>query len=138
MKIEKHFIGVLDIFGFEVFENNSFEQLCINYANESLQQQFINQMLHAMMAQYEKEGVKVNAIPFEDNSPCLELLESKMGIFSMLDDECNFPKGTDETFLGKLMESRKGVVSCLARMCSLASMCSLVVECVLLIIDGVT
>jgi len=107
-KIEKHFIGVLDIFGFEVFENNSFEQLCINYANESLQQQFINQMLHAMMAQYEKEGVAVNAIPFEDNSPCLELLESKMGIFSMLDDECNFPKGTDETFLGKIMDSHKG------------------------------
>ena len=107
-KIEAHFIGVLDIFGFEVFENNSFEQLCINYANESLQQQFINQMLHAMMAQYEKEGVKVDAIPFEDNSPCVELLESKMGIFSMLDDECNFPKGTDETFLGKLMDSHKG------------------------------
>ena len=101
-------IGVLDIFGFEVFENNSFEQLCINYANESLQQQFINQMLHAMMAQYEKEGVAVNAIPFEDNSPCLELLEGKMGIFSMLDDECNFPKGTDETFLGKIMDSHKG------------------------------
>lgn len=106
-KIEAHFIGVLDIFGFEVFENNSFEQLCINYANESLQQQFINQMLHAMMAQYETEGVKVAAIPFEDNSPCVELLESKLGIFSMLDDECNFPKGTDDTFLGKLMDAHK-------------------------------
>ena len=106
-KIEAHFIGVLDIFGFEVFENNSFEQLCINYANEALQQQFINQMLHAMMAQYEKEGVKVDAIPFEDNAPCLELLESKLGIFSMLDDECNFPKGSDETFLHKLMDNHK-------------------------------
>jgi len=106
-KIEAHFIGVLDIFGFEVFENNSFEQLCINYANESLQQQFINQMLHAMMAQYESEGVKVDAIPFEDNSPCVDLLESKLGIFSMLDDECNFPKGSDDTFLGKLMDAHK-------------------------------
>mmetsp|Transcript_8728 Transcript_8728/g.20024 ORF Transcript_8728/g.20024 Transcript_8728/m.20024 type:complete len:1539 (+) Transcript_8728:166-4782(+) len=105
---ENHFIGVLDIFGFEVFEHNSFEQLCINYANECLQQQFINQMLHAMMAQYKKEGVEVDEIPFEDNSPCVELLESKMGVFKLLDDECNFPKGSDEDFLAKLMDNHKG------------------------------
>eukprot|EP00286_Rhodomonas_abbreviata_P017229 CAMPEP_0181329374 /NCGR_PEP_ID=MMETSP1101-20121128/23272_1 /TAXON_ID=46948 /ORGANISM="Rhodomonas abbreviata, Strain Caron Lab Isolate" /LENGTH=678 /DNA_ID=CAMNT_0023438439 /DNA_START=88 /DNA_END=2121 /DNA_ORIENTATION=+ len=107
-RVEAHFIGVLDIFGFEVFEYNSFEQLCINYANECLQQQFINQMLHAMMAQYEKEGVRVDAIPFEDNSPCVDLLESKMGVLKLLDDECNFPKGSDEDFLQKLMGTHKG------------------------------
>ncbi|EKX40396.1 hypothetical protein GUITHDRAFT_75545, partial [Guillardia theta CCMP2712] len=106
-KVESHFIGVLDIFGFEVFEYNSFEQLCINYANETLQQQFINQMLHSMMAQYEKEGVKVDAIPFEDNSPCVDLLESKMGIFALIDDECNVPKGSEEGFLSKLMDLHK-------------------------------
>eukprot|EP00960_Hanusia_phi_P029058 747751-Hanusia_phi.AAC.1 len=106
-KVESHFIGVLDIFGFEVFEYNSFEQLCINYANETLQQQFINQMLHSMMAQYEKEGVKVDAIPFEDNSPCVDLLESKMGIFALIDDECNVPKGSEEGFLAKLMDMHK-------------------------------
>ncbi len=91
-----------------MFEQNSFEQLCINYANETLQQQFINQMLHSMMAQYLAEGVKVAAIPFEDNSPCVELLESKMGILALLDDECNFPKGSDEDFLHKLMDRHRG------------------------------
>jgi len=107
-KVESQFIGVLDIFGFEVFEHNSFEQLCINYANESLQQQFINQMLHAMMDQYKEEGVVVDSIPFEDNSPCVELLEGKLGVFALLDDECNFPKGSDDDFLGKLMDRCKG------------------------------
>ena len=92
----------------QVFEQNSFEQLCINYANETLQQQFINQMLHSMMAQYRAEGVQVAAIPFEDNSPCVELLESKMGILALLDDECNFPKGSDEDFLHKLMDRHRG------------------------------
>jgi len=103
-RLEGRFIGVLDIFGFEVFEHNSFEQLCINFANEALQQQFIDQMLHAMMSQYEKEGVHVERIPFDDNSPCLALLETKQGVFSLLDDECAFPKSSDHTFLTKLME----------------------------------
>ena len=108
VRVESRFIGVLDIFGFEVFENNSFEQLCINYANESLQQQFINQMLHSMMAQYKAEGVVVDSIPFEDNSPCVDLLEGKLGVFALLDDECNFPKGSEEDFLAKLMDRCKG------------------------------
>jgi myosin heavy chain 1/2/3/4/8/13/7B/15 len=65
-------------------------------------------MLHSMMAQYQAEGVTVAAIPFEDNSPCVELLESKMGILALLDDECNFPKGSDEDFLHKLMDRHRG------------------------------
>ena len=101
---ESLFIGVLDIFGFEQFEVNSFEQLCINYANEKLHQLFINFVFKLELQEYSRESISVADIIFKDNQPCLELLENKAGIFYQLDEECKLPKGSDETFVAKLHE----------------------------------
>lgn len=89
-------IGVLDIFGFECFKHNSYEQLCINYTNETLQQQF-NQFVFKMeQAEYKKEKIEWSFISFPDNQDCLDLIEHKQtGIFAMIDDECRLPQATD-------------------------------------------
>lgn len=98
------FIGVLDIYGFETFEVNSFEQFCINYANEKLQQQFNQHIFKLEQEQYLSEGIEWTMIDFYDNQPCIELIEAKLGILSLLDEECRVPRGSDESWVGKLNE----------------------------------
>lgn len=96
-------IGVLDIFGFEYFERNSFEQLCINYANEKLQRQFNAVVFEAEQACYAEEGLSWEHVPFMDNAGTLELLEARPhGVLCLLDEECVVPRGSDEAFALKL------------------------------------
>uniref|UniRef100_A0A672I2A3 Myosin VC n=1 Tax=Salarias fasciatus TaxID=181472 RepID=A0A672I2A3_SALFA len=96
------FIGVLDIYGFETFNINSFEQFCINYANEKLQQQFNLHVFKLEQEEYMKEDIPWTLIDFYDNQPVIDLIEAKMGIFELLDEECLFPQGTDHSWLQKL------------------------------------
>nr|XP_014351998.1 PREDICTED: unconventional myosin-Vc isoform X2 [Latimeria chalumnae] len=96
------FIGVLDIYGFETFDVNSFEQFCINYANEKLQQQFNLHVFKLEQEEYMKEDIPWTLIDFYDNQPVINLIEAKMGILDLLDEECLFPQGTDENWLQKL------------------------------------
>uniref|UniRef100_A0A8C9ZTK0 Myosin VB n=1 Tax=Sander lucioperca TaxID=283035 RepID=A0A8C9ZTK0_SANLU len=96
------FIGVLDIYGFETFEINSFEQFCINYANEKLQQQFNSHVFKLEQAEYIKEQIPWTLIDFYDNQPCIDLIEARLGILDLLDEECKVPKGTDQNWAQKL------------------------------------
>ncbi|XP_049321998.1 unconventional myosin-Vb isoform X4 [Astyanax mexicanus] len=96
------FIGVLDIYGFETFEINSFEQFCINYANEKLQQQFNSHVFKLEQEEYMKEQIPWTLIDFYDNQPCIDLIEAKLGILDLLDEECKVPKGTDQNWTQKL------------------------------------
>lgn len=102
-------IGVLDIFGFESFEVNSFEQLCINYCNEKLQQHFNSYIFKLEQEEYKREGVPVDLIEFRDNQATLDLLEMPKGegIFSMIDEEIAVPRGSDETFLQKVITKHR-------------------------------
>uniref|UniRef100_A0A8D0DEZ5 Myosin VA n=1 Tax=Sander lucioperca TaxID=283035 RepID=A0A8D0DEZ5_SANLU len=101
--IKQHsFIGVLDIYGFETFEINSFEQFCINYANEKLQQQFNMHVFKLEQEEYMKEQIPWTLIDFYDNQPCINLIEAKMGILDLLDEECKMPKGSDDSWAQKL------------------------------------
>ncbi|CAF1093948.1 unnamed protein product [Rotaria sordida] len=97
------FIGVLDIYGFETFEMNSFEQFCINYANEKLQQQFCQHVFKLEQEEYMKEQITWSFIQFYDNQPCIDLIESKLGILDLLDEECKMPKGSDENWHRKIV-----------------------------------
>ena len=93
------FIGVLDIFGFESFQQNSFEQLCINYCNESLQQQFNKFVFKLEQSEYEREGIQWNFISFPDNQDVLDLIDKKRsGILSILDEQCFLTQCTDQSF----------------------------------------
>uniref|UniRef100_A0A8B9E5Y3 Myosin VC n=1 Tax=Anser cygnoides TaxID=8845 RepID=A0A8B9E5Y3_ANSCY len=96
------FIGVLDIYGFETFDVNSFEQFCINYANEKLQLQFNLHVFKLEQEEYMKEDIPWTLIDFYDNQPVIDLIEAKMGILELLDEECLLPHGTDENWLQKL------------------------------------
>ncbi|KAM9098685.1 unconventional myosin-Vb isoform X2 [Sarcophilus harrisii] len=98
------FIGVLDIYGFETFEVNSFEQFCINYANEKLQQQFNWHVFKLEQEEYMKEQIPWTLIDFYDNQPCIDLIEAKLGILDLLDEECKVPKGTDQNWAQKLYD----------------------------------
>ncbi|KNC48060.1 uncharacterized protein AMSG_04291 [Thecamonas trahens ATCC 50062] len=102
------FIGVLDISGFEIFEVNSFEQLCINYTNEKLQQFFNNHMFKLEQEEYMREQIEWDMIDFGlDLEPTIALIEqttNPFGILSILDEQCSFPKASDETFVDKLAE----------------------------------
>ncbi|XP_055966328.1 unconventional myosin-VIIb isoform X1 [Sorex fumeus] len=96
-------IGLLDIFGFENFQKNSFEQLCINFANEHLQQFFVHHVFTMEQEEYLSENITWNYIEYVDNRPTLELIALKpMSIISLMDEESRFPQGTDITMLQKL------------------------------------
>lgn len=100
-----HTIGVLDIFGFESFEHNSFEQLCINYANEKLQQKFTQDVFKAVQEEYEREQITWDHIAYADNSDTLALIESRMGVLALLNEEIVRPRGNDEGFVSKLSQA---------------------------------
>ncbi|XP_053486734.1 myosin-IIIa [Ictalurus furcatus] len=96
-------IGILDIFGFENFKRNSFEQLCINIANEQIQFYFNQHIFAWEQDEYLNEDVDVRVIEYEDNRPLLDLfLQKPMGMLSLLDEESRFPQATDQTLVGKL------------------------------------
>ena len=104
-KARKNFIGVLDIFGFESFEVNSFEQLCINYCNEKLQFYFNEHIFKMEQSLYSEEGITISSSAFVDNQPTLDLLEAKaVGIFGMIDEEINVPRGSDDSLLTKIFQ----------------------------------
>uniref|UniRef100_I3KT62 Si:ch73-194h10.2 n=1 Tax=Oreochromis niloticus TaxID=8128 RepID=I3KT62_ORENI len=99
----KQSIGLLDIFGFENFSKNSFEQLCINFANEQLQQFFVKHVFKLEQEEYARENIVWKHIDYQDNQRTLDVLASKsMNLLSLIDEESNFPKGTDATLLQKM------------------------------------
>ncbi|KAH5501946.1 hypothetical protein HBI31_076440 [Parastagonospora nodorum] len=102
------FIGVLDIYGFEHFAKNSFEQFCINYANEKLQQEFNAHVFKLEQEEYVREQIDWQFIDFADNQPCIDLIEGKLGVLSLLDEESRLPMGSDEQFVTKLHHNFSG------------------------------
>ncbi|KAB2072427.1 hypothetical protein ES319_A07G014900v1 [Gossypium barbadense] len=104
----KQLIGVLDIYGFESFKFNSFEQFCINFTNEKLQQHFNQHVFKMEQEEYTKEEINWSYIEFVDNQDVLDLIEKKPGgIIALLDEACMFPKSTHETFAQKLFQTFK-------------------------------
>ena len=109
----KAFIGILDIFGFERFKVNSFEQFCINWTNEAMQCSFTHHIFALEQEEYEREGVDFSKITYTDNKECINLIEAvqlgkgTFGLAKMLDDELKMPKSTDFTFLEKVRTSHK-------------------------------
>jgi len=101
-------IGLLDIFGFESFETNRFEQLCINYANEKLQQKFTQDIFRSVQNEYEAEGIELGEIRYDDNTDVLDLVESRSGLLAVLNEECVRPGGNDKAFVMKIEQMNKG------------------------------
>ncbi|XP_038628935.1 unconventional myosin-IXb isoform X7 [Tachyglossus aculeatus] len=101
-------IGVLDIFGFEDFETNSFEQFCINYANEQLQYYFNQHIFKLEQEEYQSEGITWHNIDYTDNVGCIHLISKKpTGLFYLLDEESNFPHATSQTLLAKFKQQHE-------------------------------
>ncbi|XP_033118504.1 unconventional myosin-XV-like isoform X3 [Anneissia japonica] len=95
-------IAILDIFGFEDFQTNSFEQLCINYANENLHFFFNRHIFNLEQEEYVRERIKWTNVAYKDNQPCLDMIGKRpIGIFHILDDESSFPRGMDSSFIEK-------------------------------------
>ena len=107
-------IGLLDIFGFETFEVNRFEQFSINYANEKLQQKYNLDIFSSVQTEYEYEGIEMPAVDFSDNSEVLHLIEGRMGLISMLNEECLRPHGNDSSFVSKIKTVNKDM-DCLVK-----------------------
>ncbi|KAF4320704.1 hypothetical protein BBO99_00005005 [Phytophthora kernoviae] len=103
----RHHVGILDIFGFEHFKHNSFEQFCINYANEKLQQKFTQDVFKSVQIEYEAEGIIWSHIDFADNQDVISVIEDRLGIISLLNDEVMRPKGNDESLVSKLSTIHK-------------------------------
>lgn len=100
-------IGMLDIFGFESFVVNRFEQLCINYANEKLQQKFTEDIFRSVQKEYEAEGIELAEIHYDDNTDVLDLIEGRSGLLGLLNEECVRPKGSDFDFVQKALQQNK-------------------------------
>merc|ERR1719446_520779 len=108
-----HFIGVLDIAGFEIFDYNGFEQICINFCNEKLQQFFNHHMFVLEQEEYKREGIDWVFVDFGmDLQACIELFEKPMGVLSILEEESMFPKATDKSFTEKLNANHLGKGPC--------------------------
>merc|ERR1719233_1519271 len=104
-----HFIGVLDIAGFEIFDFNGFEQLYINFTNEKLQQFFNHHMFVLEQEEYMKEGIEWAMVDFGmDLQKCIEMFEKPMGVLAILEEESLFPKATDQSFAAKLHSNLLG------------------------------
>uniref|UniRef100_A0A8C1IPB3 Myosin IXAb n=1 Tax=Cyprinus carpio TaxID=7962 RepID=A0A8C1IPB3_CYPCA len=102
-------IGVLDIFGFEDYENNSFEQFCINFANETLQHYFNQHVFKLEQEEYRSEGISWHMIGYTDNTACIELISKKpTALLHLLDEECNFPQASNQTLLEKFKRQHEG------------------------------
>ncbi|XP_026774403.3 unconventional myosin-IXAb isoform X2 [Pangasianodon hypophthalmus] len=102
-------IGVLDIFGFEDYENNSFEQFCINYANERLQHYFNQHIFKLEQEEYRTEGISWHMIDYIDNTSCINLISKKpTALLHLLDEECNFPQASNQTLLDKFKRQHEG------------------------------
>merc|ERR1712168_393858 len=103
------YIGVLDIAGFEIFDYNGFEQICINYVNEKLQQFFNQHMFTLEQEEYVREGLDRANVDFGMAlQPCIDMFEKPMGLLSIFEEESLFPKATDLTFVGKMMDNMLG------------------------------
>ncbi|NXN08843.1 MYO6 protein, partial [Indicator maculatus] len=107
-KSSSFFIGVLDIAGFEYFEHNSFEQFCINYCNEKLQQFFNERILKEEQELYQREGLGVNEVRYVDNQDCIDLIEAKfVGVLDILDEENRLPQPSDQHFTSVVHQKHK-------------------------------
>ncbi|RLN68282.1 hypothetical protein BBJ29_000830 [Phytophthora kernoviae] len=100
-------VDLLDIFGFESFKHNSFEQFCINFANEKLQQKFTLDVFKTVQEEYQQEGVAWEFVKYRDNQDMLDLLENSMGVMALLNEECVRPMGSDLSFVSKLVSLRE-------------------------------
>ncbi len=110
------YIGCLDIAGFEIFDYNGFEQICINFCNEKLQQFFNNHMFVLEQEEYVREGIDWSNVDFGmDLQKCIDMFEKPMGLLAILEEESLFPKATDQTFAAKLHENLLGKTECFAK-----------------------
>eukprot|EP00795_Rhopilema_esculentum_P017125 gene17125-8649_t len=142
-KSSDSFIGVLDIAGFEFFEVNSFEQFCINYCNEKLQQFFNERILRQEQELYDKEGLGVKTVSYVDNQDCIDLIEAKnVGIMDLLNEEGKLPKSSEEHFTAEVHHNCRVFpevdINCLfiIRIYSVSTFVGYVAECCFLQVHG--